>query len=358
MNAQHATLSQRGIELISQAAQQGWSPKDLLHVLGSFCHPLIYRAAPHVPAQISSTALRKEWLSSTPPASMTMPTDDLMRLIEAITFLPPLRDVEVLAAQRTDSRASRDSKEDRIRAKISHLLRKAESTPYEEEASALIAKAQSLQQRHRLEGTLTNSTDTVVSTRIHISAPYINHKTTLLSVIADRNGCTALRLHPKGIVTVIGAEEDVHHVTDLFASLLRQCEWHMHHGEHAESARQLGNVASFRRSFILSYATRIGELLEEANSKLVSHDVEGTASAPSGLSTRQDEITLAQQSLSAVEERRRNAEAVTDRIYPNARTVSLAVRSHAGVSAGASAAEKSHLGGDSLGLNGRRQLTC
>ncbi|MDK6814542.1 DUF2786 domain-containing protein [Corynebacterium sp. UMB6689] len=165
MNAQHATLSQRGIELISQAAQQGWSPKDLLHVLGSFCHPLIYRAAPHVPAQISSTALRKEWLSITPPASMTMSTDDLMRLIEAITFLPPLRDVEVLAAQRTDSRASRDSKEDRIRAKISHLLRKAESTPYEEEASALIAKAQSLQQRHRLEETLTSSSDTVVSTR-------------------------------------------------------------------------------------------------------------------------------------------------------------------------------------------------
>ncbi|WP_246821751.1 hypothetical protein [Corynebacterium sp. HMSC062A03] len=49
---------------------------------------------------------------------------------------------------------------------------------------------------------------------------------------------------------------------------------------------------------------------------------------------------------------------MTDRIYPNARTVSLAVRSHAGVSAGASAAEKSHLGGDSSGLNGRRQLTC
>ncbi|WP_246821750.1 DUF2786 domain-containing protein [Corynebacterium sp. HMSC062A03] len=201
MNAQHATLSQRGIELISQAAQQGWSPKDLLHVLGSFCHPLIYRAAPHVPAQISSTALRKEWLSITPPASMTMSTDDLMRLIEAITFLPPLRDVEVLAAQRTDSRASRDSKEDRIRAKISHLLRKAESTPYEEEASALIAKAQSLQQRHRLEETLTSSSDTVVSTRIHISAPYINHKTLCSASLrigtdAPPSGCIPKGLSP------------------------------------------------------------------------------------------------------------------------------------------------------------------
>lgn len=357
MNTHHAVLSERGLELISQAARQGWSPKDLLHVVGTFCHPLIYRAAAHVPAQISSTALRKEWLSVSPPSSMTMSTDDLTRCIEAITFLPPLRDVDVLAAQRTNSRASHDSKEDRIRAKISHLLRKAESTPYEEEASALIAKAQSLQQRHRLDGALTNISDTVVSTRIHISAPYINHKTTLLSVIADRNGCTALRLHPKGIITVIGAEEDVYHVADLFASPLRQCEWHMHHGEHAESARQLGNVASFRRSFILSYATRIGELLEEANTKLGSHVAEETSSASNGSSTRQSGIALAQQSLSAVEERRRKAEAVTDRCFPHARTMSLAVSSHAGVSAGASAAEKSHLGGDSSGLNGRRQLT-
>ena len=358
MNTHHATLSQRGIELISQAAQQGWSPKDLLHVVGSFCHPLIYRAAPHVPAQISSTALRKEWLSITPPASMTMSADDLMQLIEAISFLPPLRDVDVLGAQRKNSQTSRGSKENRIRDKITHLLRKAESTPYEEEASALIAKAQSLQQRHRLEGTLTDSSGTVVSTRIHINAPYINHKTTLLSVIADRNGCTALQLHHKGIVAVIGAEEDVRHVTELFASLLRQCEWHMHHGEHAESARQHGNVASFRRSFILSYATRIGELLEEANATLESHEAEAKGSASRGCNARQDEVALAQQSLSAVEERRRKAEAVTDRFFPNARTMSLAVRSHTGMTAGASAAEKSHLGGDSLGLNGRRQLTC
>ena len=56
MNTNHATLSERGLDLIIQAAQRGWSPKDLLHVVGDFCHPLIYRAAGQVPAQISSTA--------------------------------------------------------------------------------------------------------------------------------------------------------------------------------------------------------------------------------------------------------------------------------------------------------------
>ncbi|MTD90893.1 DUF2786 domain-containing protein [Corynebacterium hiratae] len=357
MNANHATLSERGLDLIIRAAQRGWSPKDLLHVVGNFCHPLIYRAAGQVPAQISSTALRKEWLSLTPPASMTMSTDELTRLIEATMLLPLLRDVDVLVPERNSSQSAHGSKEDKIRTKISHLLRKAESTPYEEEASALIAKAQSLRQRHRIDGALDASPSSVVSTRLHISAPYIKHKTTLLSVIADRNGCTVLQLHPKGIITVFGAKEDVHHVTDLFASLLRQCEWHMHHGEHAKSARRIGNVAAFRRSFILSFATRIGQLLDEANTTLGPQSTDATASTARNPGTRHDAVVLAHQSLSTVEDRRRSAEAVVDQLFPNARTISLAMGSRAGVSAGASAAERSHLSGDSSGLAGRAQLT-
>lgn len=357
MNNHHGTLSARGLELICQAAGHGWSPKDLLHVLGSFCHPLIYRAAAHIPAQISSTVLRKEWLSVSPPNSMAMSTDDLIRLIDATSALPPLRDVDVLAAEKTSSRASQDSKENRIRNKITQLLRKAESTPYEEEASALIAKAQSLQQRHRLDEALAESPDTVMSTRIHISAPYINHKTTLLSVIADRNGCTVLKLHPKGIITVFGAEADIDHVSDLFASLLRQCEWHMTHGEAADNARLLGNVASFRRSFILAYATRIGELLEEANASMAPHDEKQANSAAGSNVKRKNDVALAQRYLSAVEVRRHKAEALADHLFPDSRTISLAMRNHAGMSAGATAAENSHLGGDSSGLGGRRQLT-
>lgn len=357
MNTHHAKLSDRGLDLIIQAAQRGWSPKDLLHVVGSFCYPLLYRAAGQVPAQISSTVLRREWLSLTPPDSMTISTDELTRLIEATTLLPLLRDVDVLAPDRNSSQPAHGGKEDKIRTKISRLLRKAESTPYEEEASALIAKAQSLQQRHRLDGVLNASPSPVASTRVHISAPYINHKTTLLSVIADRNGCTVLKLHPKGIITVFGAKEDVHHVTDLFASLLRQCEWHMHHGEHAKSARQLGNVAAFRRSFILSYATRIGQLLEEANTTLEPQCADETETAVPNPRAGDDAVVFAQQSLSAVEERRRSAEAVVDQLFPNARTISLAMGSRAGMSAGASAADKSHLGGDSSGLAGQAQLT-
>ncbi len=32
---------------------KGWSPYDLLHVLGTASHPILFRAAPRIPARIS-----------------------------------------------------------------------------------------------------------------------------------------------------------------------------------------------------------------------------------------------------------------------------------------------------------------
>lgn len=356
MNAYHSALCDRAIELVISAAQRGWSPKDLLHVLGNYCYPIIYRAAGRIPAHITSTVLRKEWLTLEPPTSMAMSTQEVETLVEEVTRLPWLRDVDALA-EKANSRTSRDSKEEKVRSKIINLLKKAESTPYEEEASALIAKAQSLQQQHRLDGLCSDSPLKFVSKRIHISAPYINHQSTLLSVIADRNGCSALQLHPKGIIAIFGAEDDLDHVIDLFMSLQRQCDWHMRHGEHAEIAQQLGNLASYRRSFILSYASRIGELLDEANKSFAAHNSDGTGSGTSAQRDNQNALTLTRRTLNALDQRRLDAEAIRDRYFPRARTISLAMGSHAGVSAGASAAEKSHLSGDSAGVKGRRQLT-
>ena len=70
MNSYHEALSQRSIEVVIRTAQRGWSPRDLLHVLGTYCHPIIYRAAGQVPAHVTSTVLRKDWLTLEPPTSM------------------------------------------------------------------------------------------------------------------------------------------------------------------------------------------------------------------------------------------------------------------------------------------------
>lgn len=353
MNSYHEALSQRSIEVVIRTAQRGWSPRDLLHVLGTYCHPIIYRAAGQVPAHVTSTVLRKDWLTLEPPTSMAMSTDRLVEFLQDINRLPRLSDVEALVAEKPAA-SSRKGKAERIREKISGLLKKAESTPYEEEASALIAKAQSLQNRCRLEDSDGISPTAFVSRRIHISAPYINHKSTLLSVIADRNGCSALQVHPKGIVSVFGTEEDVQHVVDLFGSLQRQCDWHMRHGDHATAARESGNLASFRRSFILAYAARIGEILDSTNNSVppASESID-----PDSSSADEHSLMLMEKNLSVLDQRRRDAEAVRDLFFPNARTMSLSMGSRMGMSAGTTAADKSHLGGDSAGVNGRRQLT-
>lgn len=356
MNSYHSALSDRGIDLVIIAAQQGWSPADLLHVLGKYCYPIVYRAAGRVPAQITSTVLRKEWLTLEPPTSMSMTTTELEQFITEIMRLPRLRDVDALIDE-SSAQQPRRTKEAKVRTRITNLLKKAESTPYEEEASALIAKAQSLQQRHRMEEIDSNDAAEFVSRRVRISAPYINHKSTLLSVIADRNGCSALQIHPKGIITIFGTEGDLRHVLDLFRSLQRQCDWHMRHGEHAENAQKLGNLASYRRSFILSYASRIGELLDEANKTFSPHEPRETDLKDSAHQDDPHALTLTNRAFNALDQRRLDAEAARDRHFPNARTISLAMGSRAGMSAGAAAAEKSHLNGDSFGVDGHRQLT-
>ena len=356
MNTYHSALSDRGIDLTITAAQQGWSPSDLLHVLGTYCYPIIYRAAGRVPAHITSTVLRKEWITLEPPTSMSMTATELEHFLEDIVRLPWLKDSDVLSAE-TSTHPQRETKEAKVRTKIINLLKKAESTPYEEEASALIAKAQSLQQQHRVKEVDSKEETEFVSRRVHISAPYINHKSTLLSVIADRNGCSAVQIHPKGIITIFGTEDDLQHVIDLFRSLQRQCDWHMRHGEHAEHAQKLGNLASYRRSFILSYASRIGELLDEANKTFAPQESGGSGSKSSTHVDDPHALALTRRALNALDQRRLDAEAARDRCFPDARTISLSMGSHAGMSAGASAAEKSHLNGDSSGLHGRRQLT-
>lgn len=79
--------------------------------------------------------------------------------------------------------------------------------------------------------------------------------------------------------------------------------------------------------------------------------------APDSSSADEHSLMLMEKNLSVLDQRRRDAEAVRDLFFPNARTMSLSMGSRVGMSAGTTAADKSHLGGDSAGVNGRRQLT-
>ncbi|MER0089720.1 hypothetical protein [Corynebacterium sp. KPL2680] len=90
-------LSASVIDAIVTAAQYGWSPDDLRHILGSCSYPLIYRASPHVPARITSPALRKAWLQLEAPQENFIPRDKMRAIMKELVHLPRLRDTELLA---------------------------------------------------------------------------------------------------------------------------------------------------------------------------------------------------------------------------------------------------------------------
>ena len=171
------------------------------------------------------------------------------------------------AAQRPATVAT-DSGRDRVLTKIRGLLAKAEATTYAAEAEALTAKAQELMTRHSVDEALLHAGDDrpveVTAIRVHIQAPYGGEKVSLLTQVARANRCKAIWLESLGIATLVGTPLDVGQVELLFTSLLIQATRAM---AEAGAARpgSFDRSATFRRSFLVSYAIRIGERLTEAS---------------------------------------------------------------------------------------------
>lgn len=189
----------------------------------------------------------------------------LLSLLPAISVLIPPPGTRatrgVAAGGRTD---------DRQLARVRALLAKAESTEFEEEAEALSAKAQELISRYALErlvdeAELGSGQDPVTARRLWIDAPYVFPKAMLINAVAGANRCDSVVSGELGFSTVIGEERDLDAVELLATSLLVQANTAMLRlGPHADRGGR-SRTTSFRRSFLIAFATRIGERLRGAN---------------------------------------------------------------------------------------------
>ena len=207
---------------------------------------------------------------------------------------------------------------------IRTLLAKAEATEFAAEAETFTAKAQDLMTRHAIDEALLRAREARSRSGAYVctSTTRTREKVSLLNQVARANRCRAVWNKPLGLVTVLGTPVDVDQVEMLFTSLLIQATRAMAEGG-TRRAGSFDRSASFRRSFLMAYAVRIGERLTETS----------TAAAES---YGAELVPLLQRQTEAVQEE-------FDRLFPKTRSARAGRYNAVGWEAGREAADRAHL---------------
>jgi hypothetical protein len=256
----------------------GWQPAELHRVVARLGDPvqgqIVADATRAYAARFAQVDPRWQQQAAELPRDARRP--DRVTLLDStlglLTELRRLPGVQVLipppgTAPATDRHAHVDSRMlDRVRA----LLAKAESTDFPAEAEAYSAKAQELIARHRITEALTSADRTEVvpfARRIGVDHPYEGEKASLLDAVARANQCRTVWSPELGFSTVFGFDADIDAVELLYTSLLVQANRAM---ARDEPAKGKARVKAFRRSFLVAYAVRIGERLEQTTRREIA----------------------------------------------------------------------------------------
>jgi hypothetical protein len=244
---------------------------------------------------------------------------------------------------RGDSGASAGGVDPRILHRVTALLAKAESTSYPDEAEALTAKAQELMTRHAIDVAAVEAERgggaRTSGRRIGIDDPYARARVTLLSEVARANRCRAVWSRGLGFATVFGAEGDLDAVEVLYTSLLVQATRAMvvarvpGPGAGGRAAPSGAVTRSFRQSFLVAYAHRIGDRLRQVATAAAAE----AAAGPGGGGL-----------LPVLARRADAAEAAAAAAFPNLKTFSATGRDAEGWVAGRQAADRADLGTDGV----------
>jgi hypothetical protein len=269
---------------------------------------------------------------------------ETLALIRGLPLLPKLEPGPGEAPRRRargPSTGSSGSVDPRIVHRVTALLAKAESTTYPDEAEALTAKAQQLMTRHAIDVAAVEAEGSggarASGRRIGIDDPYARARVTLLSEVARANRCRAVWSRGLGFATVFGDEGDLDAVEVLYTSLLVQATRAMvvarPPGSGAGGRDAPSATRSFRQSFLVAYAHRIGDRLRRvAAAAAAEADAEHAVGGGGG-------------SLLPVLARRADAaEAAAAAAFPNLKTFSTTGRDADGWAAGRQAADRAQLG--------------
>jgi hypothetical protein len=276
-----ATVKHLIHEVLSGLWERGWTPADIVHVVArrlSAAHADVATreiVADGASRARSGQALHPRWRAQLDALGTRRaggrPADSVVRLAVTVLCLlmrlsavpptvprPGSPDMAVLDTAGLDQR---------MLARVRALLAKAESTEFEEEAEALTAKAQELITRHSIADALLHTPDDIgepAVRRVLIEDPYADAKALLLSQIASANRCEVVHDAAHGWVTAFGYDSDLDAVELLAASLLTQATSAMARHGSRRDAHGRSTTRSFRQSFLVGFAVRIGERLRAA----------------------------------------------------------------------------------------------
>jgi hypothetical protein len=288
-------------EWLAEKWEQGWQPRELVHLTRrrrSRRHAELVAAAMSASEgwhQAGGAPMPEAWSTQLAALGVTLagrPDRDWLGawlvgseeettfvasvavVLETLGVLLTLPPIEPLLPRPSEwgrwspAAPGRPGKEDPVLAKVRALLAKAESTGFEAESEALTAKAQELMARHAIEEAVARYSspgrERPLTRRVLVDDPYAAAKAQLLAVVAKANDVRCVWYGDLAMMAVIGFAEDLDALAVLFTSLLFQASKAMLAKGKVRDARGRSRTRSFRQSFVVAFAMRIGERLAAA----------------------------------------------------------------------------------------------
>ncbi|MFI5724441.1 DUF2786 domain-containing protein [Streptomyces cyaneofuscatus] len=298
-------LHRRGEEFVTRAWGRGWHPADLVRFVRlELDERRAVLAATLIAAETARYGeLPPRWRAQLAelPGPVPVPRNkpdrfsyasDLLELYRLLLRLPAIEPVGPAPGTAADHLHRPPAPDEpRMLTRIRALLAKAEATGFPEEAEALTAKAQELMARHSIDEALiaarSHSAETPGACRIGVEPPYESAKAILLDAVASANRCQAVWNGDLGFSTVVGFEPDLEAVELLFTSLLVQGTAAMTRAEAGQRASGRKRTKTFRQSFLMAYAQRLGSRLADTTERTTAAaDTEtggGTSEGAAGL---------------------------------------------------------------------------
>lgn len=348
----------------------GWQPADVQRMVarqhGPHAQSLLVDVVAHELARYAAATIDPQWHAQLRELGAKVWWDSSQTYLEArrardsdwvivltsalyvlhtLTRLPRLERLTAIPGEAVQSGAARGDGvttdtlvDERILTRVRMLLAKAESTNFEAEAETFTAGAQALMARHSIDAALLAAGGAHGGTaprgrRLGIDSPYEAPKASLLDAVARANRCSMVWSKELGMCTIVGFDADLDAVELLFTSLLVQATKAVNSAGKRTDAYGNSRTRTFRQSFLLAFAQRIGERLEQ----VAAQEVDEAVARAGETAGRELVPVLAARS----EEVQRHV----DELFPQLRSASLGtIRDAEGWHFGRSAADRADLG--------------